>query len=1021
MRKSALAINIAISILLLTTSTNLVLGSGVTVVQQDVDRVQLEALYTRALTLHQKGEREEAAHLYTLIIEREREGESPLTVLAKSRLALIAIEMGNKNWREYYHQIERLYPHSPLLMEIRLKYAQNLFDLEEYQHFLEIDRLVNSSTLRRNTKNQYLFQRGYSRYKVGNISGAKEDFQKVLESSYNSYTNPSHYYLAYLLYTERDFVEAISHFNSVEGDERFSLLAQYYILESNYMLGNHLFVTDRGEQLYTRLAGAYQRQSARLISESFFALNNIDKAQFYFDKYSISESTFSRGEYYYAAILAYSRNNYQDAVELFKGVTPANDSLTQNSAYHLGRCYIELKNKIEALHSFKVASQLPFDRAIEEDASFNYAKLSFDLNRQIAPFQSYLERFTPSTARYNEIQNYIANYYLINKEYTLAIKVLSQIKEPTELEYEKIQKASFLRAIELVEIGAFSEAIKHFNYSLERGANNSPLFNLTLFWLAEAHYRKGEYTKSIEENLRLVTAKGEFRQRREWPLTLFNLGYSYFKLEQYDEAQKWFKQFLQQSPLQPSLKEEATIRLGDCLYMAREYEGALANFTNIPSKSQYKEYASYQESLIRGLLGDDKTKGNLLKELVANNSESPLYPQILYELSRTLVRMGKDIEAEGYLNNLIDNFESSHYYPKALLELGMINVNRNNSEEAIEYYKKLLEGVPDSPEAESAIAGLENIYREQGKGELFLSYIDGLGISQSRTPSQRELILFSSAEKLYLNNNYSGAIVALKSFIREFPEGSKSAHALFYLGESYRKTDKIELALEPFLKVMEMGEISFTEIATLNYANISYSLQNYREASQAYSSLSRIARLEGNKIAAAVGLARSYYMDKQFRNAVATSKEALKLELDQQSRLSTNFILGRSLFNLGEREEALKTLLPLSFNKNNKEGAESSYLVILEAFDRGDYEKVERESYSFSNSQTPHYYWLAKSFILLGDTFAERENWEQAEATYNSILDSYRGEEREEIKELIEMRLHRIEEIKKEVRDEKIQ
>ena len=34
-------------------------------------------------------------------------------------------------------------------------------------------------------------------------------------------------------------------------------------------------------------------------------------------------------------------------------------------------------------------------------------------------------------------------------------------------------------------------------------------------------------------------------------------------------------------------------------------------------------------------------------------------------------------------------------------------------------------------------------------------------------------------------------------------------------------------------------------------------------------------------------------------------------------------------------------------------------------------------------------YWLAKAFIVLGDSFAEQENYAQAKATFESIRDGY--------------------------------
>ena len=51
--------------------------------------------------------------------------------------------------------------------------------------------------------------------------------------------------------------------------------------------------------------------------------------------------------------------------------------------------------------------------------------------------------------------------------------------------------------------------------------------------------------------------------------------------------------------------------------------------------------------------------------------------------------------------------------------------------------------------------------------------------------------------------------------------------------------------------------------------------------------------------------------------------------------------------------------------------------------------KAEDMVYAFSDSKTPQNYWLAKSFILLGDIYLSRDDAFQARATYQSVVDGY--------------------------------
>ena len=116
--------------------------------------------------------------------------------------------------------------------------------------------------------------------------------------------------------------------------------------------------------------------------------------------------------------------------------------------------------------------------------------------------------------------------------------------------------------------------------------------------------------------------------------------------------------------------------------------------------------------------------------------------------------------------------------------------------------------------------------------------------------------------------------------------------------------------------------------------------------------------------------------------------------------------------SLGRREQALPVLKELSGNVFAPEGAEAAYILIQDTYDAGDFEEVENKVYAFSDSKTDQTYWLARSFIVLGDSFAEREEWAQARATFESIRDGYVLEgNRDDILEQVNMRIERLDKI----------
>ena len=977
------------------------------------DNSQQEDRLKKAVELYNRGLFESAGREFESLQSDFRGVKSSLTSEIEAYLTLISI-MGNKpDLHSRFRLMEERWPDSHLMSDIRLKYGSHLFNIEKYTEAFEVFSQIKLSDLTRSQINEFNFKSGYANFRTGNTEEALFRFGQLMKSTPNNYTNPAIYYTAHIHYMNRNFEKAVEMFRKIGQDPRFSLLGRYYILESKFMLKDYKYVTENGTELYDILEGELKTKCARVVSEAFFALNDTERAEFYFEKYSFDNKNLSRKDIYYAGILSYTQKNFSEAIEILKQVVTEDDSLTQNASYHMGKCYIEMKNKFEALNSFRVASEGSFDKTIKEDALFNYAKLSFDLNSDITKFRKYLDTYSPTEDKFNEIQNYIATSYLLKQDYRSAIDILRSIKNPSVKDIVNIQKATFLRGMQLINLGAYRDAIPVFELSLSNGQYNNNLYNVTQFWLAEAYYRNNQFQRSVDINQNLALKNSNFKGNKEYSTSLYNLAYGYFKLGNFEQAENWFQRYLNLPRGEVLYLDEARTRLGDSQFMQRKYEQAIENFSLVNQNNKaLRNYSDFQTSIALGLKGDDAAKADMLKSLISEGVNNNLYPEVLYELGRTLIQTGDNNGAEFYLKELSDKFQNSHYYPKALLELGLININKGQENTAIEYYKKILTTNPQSPEAQSAVAGLENIYKDQGRAEEFLSYLDGLGMSQTKTVSERELIVFSSAEKQFLSGNYSGAISSLTSFLKSYPKGGKSAQAWFYLGDSYLKISKPELALDAFLEVMKIGEESFTELATLNYARVSYQLQNYQQAANAYSTLTRIAKLENNRSEAFIGLMNSYFMDGQYVNAIAEAEKASQINPSENDRLRIRYITGKSYFLLGERSKALPFLTDIARNKMTPEGAECTYLIISDYFDKGDFAKVERDVYAFADSGTPQSYWLAKSFILLGDTFAERENWEQAQATYNSIIESYKPKVKDDIEEQIKMRISKIQEKK---------
>lgn len=925
--------------------------------------------------------------------------------------ALCAIELDDSSAPAIVESFVENYPLSPDVALVKFKLANKLFGKGEYSKAMTIYRNLESSKIYNSQVDQYLFEKGYSSMMMGNIPLAQTTFKKLIDRPMSNYTTAANYYYAYILYKNKDFLQSIPYFVKASEDSKFTTIAQYYIIESKLMLKDYDYVIENGPAVYDVIEDDFKTSLARIISDAYFVKDDMDNAKRYFDFYTSEVTHFSRKDNYYAGLLALSSKEYDKAVVSFRK-SLSTDSLGQNAYYHLADSYLNLKNKLAACDAFKSASKLDYDPVIKEDAFFNYAKLSFDLNSDISPFNDYLALY-PDSEKGDIIYNYIAKSYIQKRDFESAINALRRIKKPDNETVASLQRAAFFRGVEYVEMGSYRNAEGYFNVALDNYSDDL-LHNMSYYWLAECYFRSGKYKESISILNRLYNMK-ELRKYEFYPMVIYNLGYSYFKSNNYGGSADWFEKFLEYEYADKAYLGDAKIRLADSYYMLKDYEKAGRMYEE---SSHNNPYSKFQSAISYGLTGNDQKKITLLQDLVKMGKQSGIYEQSIYELGRTFVQTGDDYNAEKSFVDLMETTSDSTYYARAMLEMGLMAANKGDYNGALARYRTIIEKYSMTSSSEDALSAMESIYQTQGNPEEFLAYLDRIGLSTFKSEDEKELMLFNAAEQKFLSGNLVAALNSFESFLKLYPKSSKASYANYYMAESFKDANRMEEAADHYYKVMELADEKLIEQASLNYAKISYDLARYDKAIEAYETLSYIAKLPENKNIATIGKMESYYAAKNYERAIQNAEKVLgieEIESDSKSKRKAEYILAKSHLLLSEREKAKEYFKALAEDKNSPEGAEAAYFLIQDEYDNGNFEEVERLVYDFADSGSSQLYWLARCYIVLGDSFAERDDFDQAFATFQSIKESYTPVDgRDDILEQVELRLETINEMENE-------
>ena len=573
-------------------------------------------------------------------------------------------------------------------------------------------------------------------------------------------------------------------------------------------------------------------------------------------------------------------------------------------------------------------------------------------------------------------------------------------------------KANYLRAEQLIQRGSYRSAIPCLKAAAYYSERNSRFNQLARFWLAESYYRNDDHAQARDIYMDLYNTSALYG-REESGLIVYNIAYTYFKEGNYTSAGRWFNEYLSADSVK--YRKDALERLGDCYFITKQYKEASASYDKV--LNSYFDvndiYPYYQSGLSYGLGKNVDKKIQLLSNVLEASPESEFYPEAMYELGRSYAVKEDDENAFMCFNKIVESVKDSTFVAKAYIEMGSISRNQSQFNEALAYYKTVVEQMPLSGYAEDALIAIESIYQTRNQPEEYLAYIENIGKGATKTADEREVMIFNAAEQIFLSENYQKALVSLQAYHDKYPDGRFSYKADFYMAESYKSLGKKEQACDSYRKVISEGEGSFVELSMLNFANISYSLERWEEAYGGYSSLYSSALLENNTLVALTGMMRSAFRGHDLANAVRVADMLMEdSRSDSDLKIEAKYVKAKSYLASSRRESAMEILKGLAENMNTEYGAEAAYLLIVDSYDRGEFTDVENKVYDFADSGPGQTYWLAKSFIVLGDSFVERGELRQARATFESVKEGYSSEASDDdVLSGIELRLKKLEEI----------
>lgn len=940
-------------------------------------------------------------------------------------VTLCAQKQHTEGYQKIVDSYCRRYSSCSLCVDIRKEMAFDLFDQARYPEALEIFESVPLAYYPKKQRPEYLFKKGYCHYMLGNGSQAAAEFSKVDKMEMNDYSAPSQYLLGYMDYVKGGFKEALACFEKSVRDERFAAISNYYIINCNFELKNYGYVIDKGVELFENDKTPAERKAhlARIISESYLVTGNKEMARKFYSQSEDGSAAKTRADYFYAGSLMYATGEYRQAVENFGKMQEKTDSLGQIAWYQTALSYLGLKNKVAALDAFKNASALLYDLKITEDAYFNYAKLAFDLNGDTSVFGEYIAKYSDKV-RGEKIYSYMALAALSDRDYQSAIDAYDKIDVLEGQEKNNYVHANYLRGAELLENGSYRKAAGNFKAVTYYTPKDDLVNQLARYGLAESCYRNSQYSDARSHFSDLYNNSALYGLEEGEGLA-YDIAYTYFKENDYANASRWFASYMDNGG--KTNYKDAMLRYADCAFARKEYAQAADRYQAYVDRyyDLNDVYPYYQAAVCLGLAVNDIPKSKkkeadaminrkiaLLSKVRAAEPESAFYPEAMLELGRTLHERKRTEEALAVFDELVRRAPAGAATAQAMLETGTLKRNAKDIEGALAAYRTVVEQMSSTGMAEDALLAIESIYQSQNAPQKYLEYLDSIGKGATKTEAEKEEMFFTAASQLYFSDNYAKAVTAFEDFIKEYPESAKKAEAWYYIGECYRLSDDKEHACDAYLKLLDMEPGTHTVNAMLRYADLSFSMENYSEAYRYYALLAQKDGESGAvRFKGLTGAMRSAAGAKDYQAAADMAAAVMNAEeCTQETKDEAGLVRAKSLLAMSRREEAYEAFAQVAGNPKSEQGAEASYMIIQDCYDRADFDAVKEKTYALADSGTTHNYYLAKAFIVLGDSFVEQGKLKQAEATFRSVADGFN--DNEEINSEIQVRLQKLEEMK---------
>lgn len=953
---------------------------------------QKSAIYTyelkdfdKALALYNDKQYASAQHIFENV-KNENVTEEVKSDCAYY-IANCAIRTNQPNADALMEKFVEDYPTSTKRNQAYKEVAHFFFEQGNYAKALQWFDKVDESYMSKSDQDKFNFQKGYSYFNAKNKKEATAYFNKVVNSP--EYGSQAKYYLGFMAYEGDDYKEATKYFDEVSGEEKYKEKLSYYQADMNFKLGNFQKAIDLGQQAMPKSNALEKSELNKIIGESYFNLKQYGKAIPFLEQYAGKKGKWSNTDFYQLGYAYYEQKEYDKAISQFNKIIEGKDFVAQNAYYHLGLAYLNTGKKQEALNAFKNASEMDFNLQIQEDAALNYAKLSYEIGNQYQTVPGILLDFLkkyPNNSSRSEVEKLLVDSYISSKNYKEALVLLEKNRTPENK--SAYQKVLFYRGVELYNESNYTEALKMFTSAVKEQKNPEFTARAT-FWKAESEYVTDDFRNALLSYKQFAGLAGA-KTTDEYKNINYNIGYTYFKLKEYDQAANSFQAQIDNSKQDKVRLNDSYLRLGDSRFVTSKYSQAMEAYDKaMDAKGVDADYAQFQKAISYGFMSKNDKKIDELKNFLLMYKKSEYRDDVLYELANTYVTDKKNDLAIKTYDQLISEYKNGSFTSKSILRQGLIYYNSDRDEQALVKFKKVAAEFPKTPEALEAVSTARLIYVDSGKVDEYATWVRTLDFV-SVTDAELDNDTYDAAFKQFSQNNIKQAITGFAGYVSKFPTGLHSLEANFYLGQLYYAEGSETKSVANYQYVINEPRSEFTEQALNRLAQIFLKAKDCDKAIPVLVRLENEADFPQNKTFAQANLMKCYYDKKDYDNSVVYADKVLQnAKTDASVKSDAQIIVARAAMQTGNEDKAKAAYAKLSATSKGELAAEALYYDAYFKTKEGKFDASNASVQKLAKSYSAYKYYGAKSLVLMAKNFYGLKDSYQATYILDNVINNF--------------------------------